>query len=223
MKEQLKRRLVNVKKHSDKGIFITFEGGEGVGKSTVAKMVEERLISLKKEVFLTREPGGTELKFAEEIREIIMQHKDIDPITELLLFNASRREHLVKKIIPNLKKGKIVISDRFSDSTLVYQAIVKGVSLQTFNKANEISVGESAPTFVFIFDLDPKIGMERISLSNKKTNRFDIEGIDFHKKVREAYLKLYQSDMRKYILIDASRTPQEITEIILEKILEYGS
>ena len=210
-----------MKKH--KGIFIAFEGGEGVGKSTVAKMVEEKLISLNKKVFLTREPGGTELKFAEEIREIIMKHKDIDPITELLLFNAARREHLIKKIIPNLEKGKIVISDRFSDSTLVYQGKVKGVSIKTFTKANDISVGENAPTLVFIFDLDPKIGMERILQKNRKTNRFDTEGIEFHKKVREAYLKLYQSDMRKYILIDASRTPEETTEIIIEKILEHDS
>lgn len=206
-----------MKKH--KGIFITFEGGEGVGKSTVSKLVEKKLLSLKKEVFLTREPGGTGLEFSEEIREIIMKYKDIDPITELLLFNASRREHLVKKIIPNLNEGKIVISDRFSDSTFVYQGKVKGVNIDSFIKADEITVLDNGPSLVFIFDLDPKVGMERISNDNRKTNRFDAEALDFHLKVRSAYLEMYNSNKNKYVLIDASQPLEKITDLIVERIL----
>lgn len=214
-----------MKKH--KGIFITFEGGEGVGKSTILKLVEKELTSLNKNVFLTREPGGTGLPFAEQVRKIIMKYYDMDPITELLLFNASRREHLVQIILPNLKKGKIVISDRFSDSTFIYQGVVKGIKLDYINKANDLTVGKDGPELVFIFDLDPKIGMERIVLANKsntrKVNRFDIEGKEFHEKVRKGYLNLSKTDKQKYILVDASKNPQEIANKIVEKIIDYGN
>ncbi len=211
-----------MKKH--KGIFITFEGGEGTGKTTVAKLVEEELISKGMKVFLTREPGGTGLEFSEKIREIIMDNDNIDPITELLLFNASRREHLVKKIIPHLNKNEIVISDRFSDSTFIYQGVVKGVELSCFTKADEITVGkENQPSITFIFDLDPKIGLERISSKNRSTNRFDDEGIEFHQKVKKAYLDLYESNKEKYFLLDASKSVDEIKEIIVNKIIKHVS
>ena len=209
-----------MKKHN-KGVFITFEGGEGAGKSTVVKLVEKYLISKNFNIFLTREPGGTGLKFSEEIRRVIMDYNDIDPITELFLFNASRREHMNKKIIPSLNKGEIVISDRFSDSTYIYQCVVKGVDPKVFFQVNKITVEDNDPSLVFIFDIDPKDGMKRISLEQRKTNRFDKENINFHKKIRAAYLELYKSNKSKYILIDASKSLEDITKEISEKIINY--
>jgi len=209
-----------VKKHN-KGTFITFEGGEGAGKSTVVKLVEKLLVSKNFNVFLTREPGGTGLKFSEEIRRVIMEYDDIDPITELFLFNASRREHMSKKIIPSLNKGEIVISDRFSDSTYIYQCIVKGVDPKIFFQVNKIIVEDNDPSLVFIFDIDPEEGLKRISSKKRTTNRFDQEDINFHKKIREAYLELYKTNKSKYILIDASKSLEDITKEISEKIIDY--
>lgn len=207
-----------MKKHN---IFITFEGGEGTGKSTVAKMVKARLEEEGQPVFLTREPGGRGFAFAEDIRKIIMNHGDIDPITELLLFNASRREHVTKKIVPQLEKGNLVISDRFSDSTIVYQGIAKGVDKDVILEANNIAVQNNGPSLVFIFDLDPITGMKRISDNNRETNRFDDEGTEFHNKIRDGYLELASTNTDKYIVVDASQTPDEVTEFIINKIKEY--
>ena len=202
-------------------MFIALEGGEGTGKSTIAKLVKNKLESIGEDVFLTREPGGRGLAFAEDIRNIIMKHGDIDPTTELLLFNAARREHMVKKIIPALKYGKVVISDRFSDSTIVYQGIVKGVDEKTILLANNISVQNNGPAIVFIFDLDPKTGLRRIIDNERETNRFDNEGLKFHSKIRDGYKKLYKSNKDKYILIDATQSPDVIANFIIRKMSEY--
>ncbi len=196
-------------------IFISFEGGEGTGKSTVSKIVKEKLENKGQKVYLTREPGGKDLLFAEDVRKIIMKHSDIDPITEILLFNASRREHVVKKINKHLNSGKLVISDRFEDSTIVYQGMVKGIDLEKIVMANNIAVDNNSPKYVFIFDLDPKIGLKRISDNNRETNRFDKEGIDFHSKVRESYLTLARNNPNKYIILDATRNPEEIADKII--------
>lgn len=204
-------------------LFVTFEGGEGSGKSSAAKLVKEKLINENIDVFLTREPGGKGVPFAEDIRKVIMDHDDIDLITELLLFEASRREHLVKKIVPALNDGKLVISDRFEDSTIVYQGIVKGVDIETIHNANKIARGDYSPSLVFVFDLDPIIGLERISNGNRGTNRFDNEGIEFHKKIRNGYLSLAKTDNKKYIIVDATKTLDEVSDFIIKKIKEYGN
>jgi len=209
-----------VKKH--KNIFITFEGGEGAGKSTVAKIVKKKLEQNGQPVFLTREPGGTNLKFSEDVRKIIMKHEDIDPITELLLFEAARREHITKKIIPNLKKGNLVISDRFADSTIVYQGIVKKIGEKIATCANDIAVGDNYPDLVFIFDIDPKIGFARIKNNKRQTNRFDNEGLEFHKKIRESYLKISNKNKDKYKLLDATKKPEIIADEIVEIIKKYN-
>lgn len=208
-----------MKKHN---IFITIEGGEGSGKSTVANLVAKRLSSEGQEVFLTREPGGVELPFSESIRDIIMSFPDIDPITELFLFNASRREHMVKKILPALKEGKLVISDRFTDSTIVYQGFCKGVPRSYIDASNDITIQNEIPKLVFIFDIDPIISQNRITLNNRDTNRFDWEDKEFHKKVREGYRELAKENDR-YILVDATKSPEEITELIIKKIKEYDN
>lgn len=208
-------------KENYNNIFISFEGGEGTGKSTAALLVKKKLETKGISVFLTKEPGSDELKFAEDIKKIIMQNNDIDPITELLLFNASRREHIVKKIIPALEKGQYVISDRFSDSTLIYQGIAKGVDKNTIISANNIATQNLEPSLVFVFDLDPKIGLERIEKNRRETNRFDKENLSFHSKIRKGYKELYKSNKKKYILVKACKTPEEISDFILEKIIKH--
>ncbi len=205
-------------------LFITFEGGEGTGKSTTASALGDRLELDGYKVQVTREPGGQGLSIAEDIRGIIMNHGEIHPITELLLFNASRREHVDKVIKPRLDDGFIVISDRFSDSTTVYQGIVKNVDKETIIKANEIAMQDTVPDYVFIFDLDPMIGRKRI-LSNhsREINRFDNEGLAFHEKIRNGYLELQKTDPSKYILIDASKSTDEIVEQIYNVIINHES
>jgi dTMP kinase len=206
-----------------KNLFITFEGGEGAGKSSVAILVKTKLEEMDKNIFMTREPGGKGLAIAEDIRKIIMNHGDVDPVTELLLFSASRKEHMVKKIIPALENGEVVISDRFTDSTLVYQGLVKGVDKETIQKANDIATGGIYPDLTFIFDLDPKIGMERIAENQRETNRFDVNGINFHKAIRQAYLDLAESNRERYKVIDASKTKEEVANEIVEIIKNHGN
>ncbi len=204
-------------------LFITLEGGEGTGKSTVSSLLKDKFELNGYSAYTTREPGGRGLAIAEDIRKIIMNYGEMHPYTELLLFNASRSEHVDKIIRPNLEKGSIVISDRFSDSTLVYQGLVKKIEEKVILEANEIGMQDTLPDFVFIFDLDPIIGRERILLNNRDTNRFDEEGITFHQKIREAYLKLHTKNPKKYILVDASKKPEEIRDFIYNKIIEYES
>ncbi len=204
-------------------LFITFEGGEGTGKSTTASALRDKLELEGYQAYVTREPGGHGLAIAEDIRHIIMNHGDMHPITELLLFNASRREHVYKVIKPRLDEGGIVISDRFSDSTVVYQGVVKNVDEKTILAANEIAMQETTPDIVFIFDLDPEEGRRRIYENKRETNRFDAESIAFHKKIRQAYLDLYETNKEKYILIDATQSTDEIVETIFNKIKEHES
>lgn len=194
--------------------FITFEGGEGTGKSTTAKYLKDLLQRRGYDAYVTREPGGQGLAIAEDIRKIIMNHGNMHPITELLLFNASRREHVDKVIEPKLNEGSIVISDRFADSTLVYQGTARNVDIETIKQANAIGMQETVPELVFIFDLDPEEGRKRILDNNRHTNRFDEEGIRFHEKIREGYLALHKSNPEKYILVDASKSTEEIAEYI---------
>ncbi len=218
MKEQLERQWANVKKLK---LFITLEGGEGTGKSTTASALRDKLEINDYFAHVTREPGGHGLSVAEDIRGIIMNHGEMHPITELLLFNASRREHVDKVIKPKLDDGYIVISDRFSDSTIVYQGLVKNVDKDTIIAANNIAMQETVPEYVFVFDLDPIEGRKRIIRNHRDTNRFDDEGIAFHEKIRQGYLELQKTNPEKYILVDASLSTDEIVDFIYDKIIEH--
>ena len=205
-----------MKKHN---IFVTFEGGEGTGKSTISKLIVEKLHAHSIDVTLTREPGGKNLPVSEDIRKTIMKYNNIDTTTELLLFEASRREHITKVIKPALANGHMVISDRFADSTFVYQGIVKGLPLQLVERANDIAVQDAYPHLTIIFDLDPKIGLKRIQESSRQKNRFDKENIEFHQKVREAFLDLKGRDKR-YKVIDASKPINEVLEDVWKIITD---
>ncbi len=201
--------------------FITFEGGEGTGKSTVLPLVCKELKQEfpNKEFFISREPGGKDLKFSEKIRALIFENDDIDPLTEAFLFQASRREHVVKVLKPALQAEKIVLCDRFTDSSLIYQGIVEGIEIETIKTLNNIATSNLTPKLTFVFDLDPVIGQKRIeSCSEKSLNHFDKEKIDFHRKIQQAYLNLAKTNSSRYQIIDASKPIDAIVEEIVSII-----
>lgn len=202
--------------------FFTLEGGEGTGKSTVSKILKSMLEREGYNVILTREPGGYGVPFSEDIRNIIMRYGDISLLSELLLFAAARSEHMTKTIIPALKRGDIVLCDRFEDSTLVYQGIVKGLDTEVVNTVNRVSSIKLSPNKVFILDLSPEEAEKRISSNNRETNRFDLESYDFHHKVRDGFKSLVMDQPDKYLEIDAKRDPvvsaDEIFKIILKEL-----
>lgn len=214
MKKQLERQQRIVKQFNN---FITFEGSEGSGKTTIIKLINSYLIKTGRETMLTREPGGTGVKFSEDVRDLIMNSNDIHVMTELLLFEASRKEHIDKVIEPFAKMGKIVICDRYMDSSTVYQGIVQKLGKEKVQKLNEITVGEWTPGITFILDVSPEIGLKRISDNGRETNRFDAKGLDFHNKVRQAYLELSKEEKR-FVLIDASKSIMETFEQVKKEL-----
>ncbi len=192
-------------------MFITFEGGEGAGKSTAIKKIVEKLQAEGKEIVLTREPGGTPI--GEEIRSIILDKKntDMDVRTEALLYAASRRQHIVQKIIPSLKQGKVVLCDRFLDSSLAYQGYARGIGVQKVYEMNLFATEGIEPDLTLFFDLDPEEGLRRIAAnSQREVNRLDVEKLSFHQKVREGFLSLAKKFPHRFVVIDASEKPDKV-------------
>lgn len=192
-------------------MFITFEGGEGTGKTTQINILKKYLEDQGLEVIITREPGG--VTSAENIRAVIFDN-EIDPITETMLYAAARREHYIKKIKPALDAGKIVICDRFIDSSIVYQGIVRGVGVDLVENINKYAINNVEPDLTIFFDLDPEIGLKRVSLRNEQMNRFDKESLDFHLKVRKGY-KLLSKTRNRFVLIDTSKSIEDVTKQII--------
>lgn len=203
------------------GVFITFEGGEGSGKTTIAAMVKDHLTKEGYQVTLTREPGGVEI--AEKIRDIIhdVQYTNMDSKTEALLYAASRRQHLVEKVIPALNQGHIVICDRFVDSSMVYQGIARGIGIKEVYDMNLFATENILPQRTLFFDVDPRLGLERVYANkNREINRLDLETIDFHQKVYEGYLKICDQFPDRIVKIDASLDIEHVFLQVLEKIRE---
>jgi len=186
-------------------MFITLEGPEGSGKTSVMKEVIARL---RQEGFVieeTREPGGTPI--AEQIREVILNKENtkLDPRAEALLLAASRRQNLVEKIWPALKAGKIVICDRFIDSSLAYQGGARGLGVEPVLSINLFATESSYPQLTLLFDIPPELGLKRIAANaNREINRLDLEQLSFHQKVRDTYLNLAKRFKDRYVVIDAS-------------------
>ncbi len=194
-------------------MFVTIEGPEGSGKSSVTKEVVKKLEDEGYEVVLTREPGGTPI--AEQIRNVILDKANtkMDPMTEALLYAASRRQHLVEKVWPLSKQGKIVISDRFLDSSLAYQGGARGLGIDKILALNQYATDGYYPELTLLFDLDPKIGLERIAANkNREVNRLDLEKIEFHNSVRQTFLSLAKRFPDRYVVLDASKTFDEVVE-----------
>ena len=170
-----------------KGLFITFEGGEGSGKTTLIEGLVEYLESRSLKVIKTREPGG--IKISEDIRNVILDvnNTKMDQITEALLYAASRRQHLVEKVIPYLNEGYIVICDRFLDSSLAYQGHARGIGIDKVYNINLSATDGILPDLTLFIDVRPEVGLKRISSNNREQNRLDLEKMSFHERVYEGY------------------------------------
>lgn len=201
------------------GKFITFEGGEGSGKTSAIKAILPHLEETGYKFILTREPGGTPI--AEEIRNVILSMKSegMDGRTEALLYAASRREHLQKKVIPNLNNGVNVLCDRYIDSSLAYQGHARGLGIDDILKINMFATENEWPDLTIFFDIEPEEGLARIAKNeNREVNRLDIEKIEFHKSVREGYLELLKRYPNRIKRIDASQ-PREVVAAECEKYI----
>ena len=194
--------------------FVSFEGGEGSGKSTQAKLLFDSIKKITKRVILTREPGGSvKIDFIRKL--IVSSDYNFDPITELFLINAARNEHIKKIILPSIKVNKIVICDRFVDSTYAYQVFGKGVDKFIFEQLNEIIIKKVLPEVTFLIDINPIVGIER-SLKRKNNEiKFENYKIDYHKKVRKAFNKISKINDR-IIKIDGKQTKRDIHRIVVD-------
>ena len=201
--------------------FITFEGGEGSGNSTDMKDVAARLTKEGYKLVLTREPGGTPI--AEEIRNVILDKDNtkMDPRTEALLYAASRRQHLVEKIWPALERGEIVLCDRYLDSSLAYQGGARGLGVDEVLSINMFATEGAYPDHTLLFDLEPEEGLKRIEKNKgREVNRLDLEKLEFHKKVRDNFHALAKKYSTRYVVIDASKSLNEVEDEVYKIIKE---
>ncbi|MBP2242562.1 dTMP kinase [Cytobacillus eiseniae] len=195
----------------NKGIFITVEGPEGAGKTTVIHMLAQRLEAEGYRVLHTREPGGIEI--AEQIRSVILDKENtkMDARTEALLYAAARRQHLVEKVIPALEKDYIVLCDRFIDSSLAYQGYARGLGMDEVYMINRFAIKDMMPHLTLYFDIEPELGLERINKHNEREiNRLDLEDLKFHQLVREGYIKLMDLYPERIYKIDASQLIDDV-------------
>ena len=205
------------------GYFISLEGGEGAGKSTQIQMLKAALEDLGRSVLLTREPGGS--KGGELIRPLLVSGEaDWDAISETLLFSAARRDHLTHKVWPALKEGKMVLCDRFADSTLAYQGYGRGDNpeIQKVVKTlYHIVAGDFEPDLTLILDIDPKIGLKRsCERAGNSEKRFENMDLSFHENLRQGFLKIAEENPKRCCVINAEQTPDEVHSRIMEIIKE---
>ena len=204
-----------------KGILISFEGSEGCGKSTQIRRIADRLEAIDHcDVVVTREPGGTEI--GEEIRHLLMHSASnaaMHPETELLLFAASRAQLVRELILPCVKEGKMVLCDRFLDSTTVYQGVARQIAEDPVTLINDFAVGDIVPDLTVVIDLPAEIGLERIKHRvSDMPDRMEKENVSFYAKVREGYLILARSLPDRFLVVDGSKMPNEIEDEIWQEV-----
>ena len=199
-------------------LFITFEGGDGSGKSTQVNLLKDYLENLNFETIKTREPGGT--PSAEILRDLLTtgEVEKWTPMSEALLMWASRYEHLIQVIEPALNSGKNVICDRFYDSTYAYQGVAHNLGIDKMEKLKKIIIGDIEPDVTFVLDIDPKVGIKRSLDRSNKENRFESYNIDFHNKIRSAFLEIAKKNKNRCVVVDASLNEQEINNFIITVI-----
>ncbi|MCR5422505.1 MAG: dTMP kinase [Bacilli bacterium] len=204
-----------------KGLFITFEGCEGSGKTSVITKLTEYLENKGYKVYKTREPGGS--KIAEDIRNVILDvnNTNMDKITEALLYAASRRQHLVEKVIPYLNDGYIVICDRYLDSSLAYQGHARGIGIDKVYDINISATEGLLPDLTVYMDVEPKIGLNRIHNNNREQNRLDLEKINFHEKVYEGYDIIRNKFKDRIKSIDASKNQEEVLKDTIKLVEDF--
>jgi len=203
------------------GLFITIEGMDGSGKTTQITKLKEYFETEGKEVVLTREPGGTVI--SEAIREIILdiRYKEMDPVTEALLYAAARAQHVREYIVPLLEQGKIIICDRFVDSSMVYQGHARGLGHEKIGMINDFATGGLVPDLTFFLDLEHTKGMSR-KQNQQELDRLEAEKEDFHQLVREGYHALVNNNQSRMISIDASQSIEAIHLEIVKGLSKKG-
>lgn len=202
------------------GLFITLEGGEGAGKTTIANEVIKKLQTLGIKTLYTREPGG--IKIAEKIREVILDrdHTEMDGRTEALLYAAARRQHLVEKVKPAMDAGRIVLCDRFVDSSIVYQGYARGIGMDEVRDINQFAIEGFMPDLTIFFDIRPELGLARIAANeSREVNRLDLEGLAFHELVYEGYKIQALNHKDRIVTVDATQSIEELSETICSLIL----
>ncbi|HFI0083153.1 TPA: dTMP kinase [Streptococcus suis] len=209
----------------EKGHFITFEGPDGAGKTTVLQELLPKLQVLGLEVITTREPGGVAI--AEDIRKIILDPANtaMDHKTELLLFIAARRQHLIEKVLPPLQEGKMVIIDRFIDSSVAYQGHGRGLDIADIDWLNHYATDGVKPDLTLYFDIDAEEGLARIARNAERdVDRLDMEKADMHRRVRQGYLAILEKEPERFVKIDASQPLEAVAQdalgIIQERLLK---
>lgn len=204
------------------GMFITFEGPEGAGKTTILNKLKDILQEQGYKVLQTREPGG--ISISEQIREVLLNKENgaMDERTEALLYAAARRQHLVEKVLPALEEGTMVLCDRFIDSSLAYQGYARGLGVDAVYQINRFAIGETMPNLTLYFDIDPKEGLARIQANeDREVNRLDMEKLSFHEKVREGYLMLVDRFPERMKVVEASANIEMVLEKSLAIIQDY--
>ncbi|WP_281943562.1 dTMP kinase [Paenibacillus tyrfis] len=201
--------------HVKRGFFITVEGGEGAGKTSAIDAILEQVKSRGYDVLSTREPGG--IPIAEQIRSVVLDRNNtaMDPRTEALLYAAARRQHLAEKVIPALEAGKVVVCDRFIDSSLAYQGYARELGMDEVFAINRFAIGDWMPDLTVFMDVRPEIGLARIRADQgREVNRLDLESMTFHNKVREGYLQVLRQFPERVVRVDAERELDKVLEDI---------
>lgn len=203
-------------------LFITFEGPEGSGKTSILSQVKEKLASDGIEIVATREPGGSVI--SEEIRKIILNkdHTLMDPWTEVLLYISARRQHLVEKVFPELNSQKIIICDRFSDSTLAYQGYGRKLDINKINAIQDMAFDNFKPNLTILFDVRPEIGLQRIKNRNQN-DRLDKETLEFHNLVYQGYQAIAKNNSERIKVVDASKELNQVLEEVYQIIKSFIS
>jgi dTMP kinase len=198
----------------ERGVFITLEGPEGAGKTTQVKLLSKQLDILAVPHVITRDPGGTPL--GKQIRRILLNPENpVQPVTELLLYQADRAQHIAEVIKPSLEAGKLVICDRFTDSTMAYQGYGRGIDFGLIRELNQIATGGLTPDLTILFDIESSDGLARLHPGGH--DRLEREALEFHLKVRKGYLELAQAEPERWKILDATK-PLSVAQAELRKI-----
>lgn len=199
------------------GLFVTFEGGDGSGKSTQASLLGEWLTDQGRTVVRTREPGGTEVGL--EIRELVLHHRgDIDPRAEALLYAADRAHHIATLVRPALERGEVVIQDRYFDSSIAYQGAGRVLDSEEVRQLSLWATDALIPDVTVLLDLDENIARERLNAANKRFDRLENEKAEFHARVRQGFLALAKAEPERFLVLDASLPVEELAQRIRARI-----
>jgi len=204
------------------GLFITFEGGDGAGKSTQAAMLEKWLADAGREVVRTREPGGTPLGV--QLREIVLHSRDhLDERAEALIYAADRAHHIQSVVRPAIERGAVVVQDRYLDSSVAYQGAGRGLGEERIRDLSMWATRELRPDLTVLLDLDVVEGKRRLASDNKPFDRLESEALEFHSRVREAFLAIANAEPDRVLVVDATLPPDEIADLIRHRVSALDS